>query len=395
MTEPRTIPERAAVAILAGGAGRRLWPLTRERAKPALPLAGGLRLVDVPLRLASRAGFERVFVLAQRDMGELRRHAEAADATVLTPSGDAVRGGAYRGSADAVRRHLEVLLDGVDELLILCADLVIDLDLAALLTTHRRAGAALTLVAQPITDDEAASFGVLRLAADGRVEAFVEKPTEHGELERLRSAPAALAAADLPADQLLGSAGLYVASAHALRSLLDDPEIDDFGSEIFPRWVSVSDESARMGGTVQAKIHSGYCRDLGTVRDYYESNLELAGPTPPLRFAPSPTTSSASEATRGTIIRRSLVGPGCRIGDGSALDDCLLLGEPTRRIEIGRGCRLRGVIVDRGARLGDGCRLGWEPGPRDDRRPRLDGVSVHDGVLVVAAGAELPAGTVL
>lgn len=276
--------------ILGGGAGTRLQPLTTTRAKPAVPLAGKYRLIDIPVSNCINAGIEKIYVLTQFNSQSLNRHLSltynlstgfsggfvevlAAQQTPTSPSW-------FQGTADAVRQNQE-LFEGwdVDQVLILSGDQLYRMDYRAFVDAHRAKGAALTVAALPVDQEAAQGFGLMRADLDGRIREFREKPTG-AELEAMRVNTAALGLSpeEAAAKPFLASMGIYVFDRRLLFDLLTShPQATDFGKEIIPAALAA-------GHNLQSHIFAGYWEDIGTVKSFYEANLALADETPPFSF---------------------------------------------------------------------------------------------------------------
>lgn len=361
--------------ILAGGRGARLDPLTRQRAKPAVPFGGLYRIVDFTLSNCLHSGLERIFLLTQYEPHCLGRHVAAAwqplfrhecgGGLELCPPRD--RGGAtgYRGTADAVRQNLDLLRAARPRtVVVLGGDHIYRMDYRGLVATHESSGADATVAVLPVPRADAAEFGTLAVAADGRVRAFHEKV---GDPPPLPGMP----------DRALASMGIYCFSFDVLAQLLDGGDGQrrhDFGHDILPTLV------ARRH--VQAHRFGGYWRDVGTVDSYFAAALDLVGPEPlldlhddewPLHTLRPPCPPARIVAASapgdgwvgdslvapgavvgGARVERSILGTRVRIGAGSRLEECVLLDG----VEVGRRCILRRVIVDEGVRLPDGCSVG-------------------------------------
>ncbi len=415
-------------AILGGGAGTRLWPLTRDRAKPAVPLAGKFRLIDVPVSNSLHAGIDRIYVLTQFLSESLNRH------LAQTYRFDAFRPGFvdvlaaqqglddrtwYQGTADAIRQNAPTLLEGrFRDVLILSGDQLYLMDLKGMVERHRRTDADLTIAVSPVPREQAAGLGVMQVDGEGRIVRFVEKPKDAGLLDSLAPDPEALAALGFraPAGWVLASTGIYAFRRESLREALLGNKHTDFGRDVIPAAIG----SRR----VMAFAHTGYWRDIGTIPSFHEANLDLTRPLPPLnlysrefpiythpRFLPGTKVNRCqvdqSILCEGSIISdsriaHSLVGIRAIVRQGADIERSIVMGareyesETGERHEIplgiGRDCRLKNVIVDLNARIGEGCVLVNEKGVQE-----LDGKDwcIRGGIIVVPRDAIVPAGTVL
>ena len=409
-----TLNEVLAV-ILGGGRGSRLYPLTKMRAKPAVPIAGKYRLIDIPISNCINAGILRVHVLTQFNSVSLHRHiAEtykfdafhtgwvqilAAEQTMESASW-------YQGTADAVRKQLtEIRAAGAEQVLILAGDHLYRMDYAAMVAFHAQARADITVAVQPVAREDATRFGLLRCEADGRITDFAEKPKDAGTQARF-------ACREDAARPFLGSMGIYLFRTEVLLDLLTrHPDWDDFGSDILP---------GSLGGRrVYGYGFEGFWEDIGTIRSFYDANLRLAcadspftfyDPKRPIythsRFLPGSTVTDSrlqdvllSEGcvVRGADLSRAVVGLRCQVGPGSVVRDSILMGADYYRafedevpLGVGPGCHIEGAILDKNVRIGEGVVI--RPFPKGTE---LDAGAyvVQDGIVVVPKGTILPPGT--
>jgi glucose-1-phosphate adenylyltransferase len=410
--------------ILGGGRGTRLFPLTLHRSKPAVPIAGKYRLVDIPISNCLNSDIRRMFVLTQYNSESLNKHISltykfdlfspsfvnvlAAEQTEDSPEW-------FQGTADAVRqvmRHVEG--HHSREVLILSGDQLYQMDYRKMLDTHRRNVADVTVAVTPVTAEQTAAFGILKMNRQGRITHFDEKPPA----ERLPGLVSEISGAG---PGFLASMGIYMFNREVLVKALANVEQIDFGRHVIPDILPKF--------RVQAHIYRGYWEDVGTIRSYYEANLALCQPVPPFnfyepyrpiythpRFLPATkiencTLNSVLICDGGVIVDahviRSVLGIRSRIGRNSRVEDSLLLGadlyetpEEVDRaadqglppIGIGPECLIRNAIVDKNARIGRGVRITNEAGAVD-----ADGASwfIRDGVVVVPKGGVIPDGTII
>jgi glucose-1-phosphate adenylyltransferase len=399
--------------ILGGGEGRRLQPLTRERSKPAVPLAGKYRLVDIPISNCINSGIYRVFLLTQFNSESLHRHVQSTYqfdhfhqrkfvrllAAQQTPTGTTW----YQGTADAVRKTLAHFLpEKPDHVAILSGDQLYNLDFTDVMRRHVEWKAELTICTKPVPRAEAGSLGILRVNDQHEIVQFVEKPGDSPLLETLRS-PAHTE------ERYLASMGIYVFNTPTLLTLLDN-DFQDFGKQVIP--------SAIGRDRVFSYIYEGYWKDIGTIGSFWEANLALCEDRPEMnfydprmpiytrsRFLP-PSQIEGCEISRAMItegcqiraarVHHSIVGIRQRIAEGSVIEDTVLMGsdfypeEAGRPLGIGKDCRIRRAIVDKNVVIGDGVEI--------DPARIADGTttalySVQDGVAVIPKGAVIPAGT--
>jgi glucose-1-phosphate adenylyltransferase len=415
-------------AILGGGQGSRLAPLTRFRAKPAVPLAGKFRLIDIPISNSLHAGVDRIYVLTQFNSASLHRHIaqtyrfdvfSRGFVNILAAEQSVSNRDWYQGTADAVRQNLPRLrYMRPSEVLVLSGDQLYLMNVREFLGWHRETEADLTVAVSAVPKEEAFDFGVMKVDQTGRIVKFVEKPTDPAQLEEL----------EVPAETLerlgfaprsglcLASMGIYVFNPEILSELLDGTNATDFGREIIP--------TAVPNMKVYAFGYPGYWRDIGTIPAFHEANLELTVPVPPLdlfspdtpiythpRFLPGTKIDDCSvqhslvaegSILSGARIAGSVIGIRSIIREGSVLERTVVMG--ANRYEwssddttgtpmgIGRDCFIRNAILDLDCRIGDGTKLINADGIDE---AETESYSIRGGVIVVPRGATIPAGTVI
>ena len=411
--------------ILGGGRGTRLYPLTHMRSKPAVPIGGKYRLIDIPISNCLHAGLKKIFVLTQFNSASLNRHIAQTYrldmfsdgfvevlAAEQTPDSSAW----FQGTADAVRqaaRHFA----GYDAsyYLILAGDHLYRMDFCELIDEHIERQADITIAAQPVTPADATQMGIFLFDAPGQIAGFEEKPSA-ARLAQMKSSAARGATLNLPADKpFVASMGIYVFSRDALLETLERPGID-FGKEIIP---------AALGSlSVHAYLYRGYWADVGTIDAFYQANIQLTRPGAPFnffhphrpiythpRFLPSTRAHdcriAASIISEGCYlepceIRESVVGIRTHVATGARITRSVLLGADFYEDEsdssdhivlgIGRDVVLDRVIVDKNAHIGDGARLVNEAGTQDADG---DGYYIRSGIIIVPKGGVVKAGTVV
>ena len=275
-------------AILGGGQGSRLWPLTRDRAKPAVPLAGKFRLIDIPISNSIRAGVDRIYVLTQFNSASLHRHITQTyrfDAfshgyvNILAAEQNMENRDWYQGTADAVRQNLKRLVDAhPSEIAILSGDQLYLMDLGDMVRHHRASEADLTIAVKPVGSEEARGLGIMRIDRRGRIVEFAEKPEDPAVIEALTLDEKTVVSTGVDAEpgSLLANMGIYVFRTEALVRLLEGYEGDDFGKELIPQAVP--------DFRVVGYVHRGYWRDIGTIRSFHEASLELTHQLPALNL---------------------------------------------------------------------------------------------------------------
>ena len=417
--------------IMGGGQGARLFPLTRDRAKPAVPVGGRFRLIDIPLSNCINSGLTRIYVLTQFNSESLNRHiSQTYHFGSLLPAGVEVIAAEltadsrdwFQGTADAVRRSLRHALDRrTRRVLILAGDHLYRMDYGPFLDRHEDSGADVTIAVCPVSEKHASSFGLVHCDSEGIITRFAEKPDGEA-LEKMRLDPAApLAGGEPSGAPFLASMGIYVFTPRVLTDLLTRyPAQHDFGRELIPQALS----------EYRVAVHAfrGYWEDIGTMSAFYRANLALAvegeyslyDPDFPLYTHPrylSPTCVGEAEI-RGSLIaegsligrariRRSVVGVRSRIADGVELDGALVMGNddyetPADRaacrergvppLGIGAGTVVRRAIVDKQVRIGRQVQI-----INAQAADHFDGEDYHirDGIVIIPKGATVPDDTVI
>jgi glucose-1-phosphate adenylyltransferase len=426
-----SLQKRVLAVIMGGGRGTRLHPLTAERCKPAVPLAGKYRLVDIPISNCLNSEINRIFLLTQFQTASLHRH------VVNTYQFDPFGGGFvdilsaeqtekttdwYQGTADAVRRNLIHFRSFPhDIVLILSGDQLYRMDFRKIIEQHLETKADVTIAAIPFPVSKATGLGLMQVQDDLTIGRFVEKPKDPAVIESLAISEK-LSAKLSPSkeNRVLASMGIYVFNRAAMSEALDNT-MTDFGKEIIPGLLGKK--------KLYAYIFEGYWEDIGTVRAFFDANLALAQPLPPFNFfepeAMIYTQDRYLPASKinkcfidyvvtggGSIITDSslkhcVIGTRAFIGEGCVLEDTIVMGSDSYEttdqlaenrqlgrpnIGLGKNCRVKGAIIDKNARIGDGCVLTIDG--KADGNYANGAVIVRDGVLVVPKNAILPPGTV-
>ncbi|MDJ0599378.1 MAG: glucose-1-phosphate adenylyltransferase [Crocosphaera sp.] len=428
--------KKVLAIILGGGAGTRLYPLTKLRAKPAVPLAGKYRLIDIPVSNCINAEILKIYVLTQFNSASLNRHLTrtynftgfsdgfvevlAAQQTTENPSW-------FQGTADAVRQYLWLFDEwDVDEYLILSGDHLYRMDYSDFVRRHRETGADITLSVVPIDDKRASSFGLMKIDDNGRIVDFSEKP-KGDELKQMQVDTSILGLNPEQAKEspYIASMGIYVFNKKALTDLLkNNPEQTDFGKEIIP--------GAAKDYNLQAYLFKGYWEDIGTIEAFYEANLALnRQPKPRFSFynekAPIYTRARNLPPTKvlNCTITESMISEGCMIKDcrihnsvlgirsriemDCTVEDSLLMGadfyeSPETRqslldegnipVGIGKGSTIRRAIVDKNARIGQNVTIVNKENIEESNRED-EGFYIRNGIVVVIKNAVIPDGTVI
>ena len=415
---------------MGGGAGTRLFPLTKERAKPAVPIGGKYRLVDVPISNCINSDIKQIYVLTQFNSASLHRHIHSSytfdrfsRGFVEILAAQQTTGGAtwYQGTADAVRQNLRFFsLADYDYILILSGDQLYRMDFQEVLLQHIETHADITIAAIPVKRSEATGLGILQVNDSRRVVRFAEKPKEPKVLDALKLEDPLLSSLRITSseDHLLASMGIYVFSRDMLVRALNNDKAD-FGKHIIPD--SIAQER------VFAYIFQGYWEDVGTIRSFFEANLAMCSLKPAFSFfdrsAPVYTRARFLPPSKviGSTINDSLIADGCfilrsridncvvglrsYIGDGCELRNTIIMGcdyyaptpEPTDdqtvtmpHMSIGRGCRIDCAIIDKNVHIGEGVTITSKKGAPDSDAPTH---FVRDGIVIIPKNSFIPAGS--
>jgi glucose-1-phosphate adenylyltransferase len=428
MTTPALPPgttQRTLAIVMGGGAGTRLFPLTKDRAKPAVPLGGKYRIVDIPISNCLNSGLRSIYVLTQFNSMSLHRHIHDSYkfdnfsrsfidilAAQQTPEGSQW----YQGTADAVRQNMRYFLERqFDYYLILSGDQLYRMDFRALLHQHIQSGADITLATKPVHRTHVAEFGIMQCGIDRRIFRFEEKPKDTVMVQELRMSRELLGAVKLNEEDELfqASMGIYVFNRDILVQCLDN-NLEDFGKHVIPQ--SIKDRH------VNAFIFQGYWEDVGTVRAFYEANLDLTDVVPEYSFfdteAPIYTHPRFLPGSKvnGATLRQAIISDGCIISDahiersvigirsiiqsGATIKNSVIMGadffEQDRPgagdvplIGVGKNCVIDRAIIDKNARIADGVVITPE-GKQSDLD--ADNYFIRDGIVVVPKNAVIPAG---
>jgi glucose-1-phosphate adenylyltransferase len=417
--------ENVLVVVLGGGRGTRLYPLTQLRSKPAVPLAGKYRLVDIPISNCINSGLRQIFVLSQFQSASLNRHVSrtyrfdpfsAGFVEILAAEQTELSMDWYQGTADAVRKQLHRFLrHGTEHILILSGDQLYVMDFRQIIDAHRNSGADITVAATPVSERDASEFGILQVDRSARVVDFVEKPRDTQILSRLALSDAEIKRHGVGKDRrFLASMGIYVFRPEVLVRCLDDPERIDFGKEIIPHSIQTRH--------VHSHFFADYWEDIGTIRMFYTANLELASARPPInlfdenkpiftrpRFLPG--TRIEGTRLRETIvcegghieaesIESSIVGIRSIVGRGTRMSHVIMMGadyfddapEDAIPVGIGPGCVIERAIIDKNARIGEGVQI---RNSENVQHADGDGYLIREGIVIIPKNGVLPAGTVI
>jgi glucose-1-phosphate adenylyltransferase len=418
--------------IMGGGQGTRLFPLTRDRSKPAVPLGGKYRLVDIPISNCINSGLRRIYLLTQFNSASLHRHISqsykfdqfsggfveilAAEQTFSDTSW-------YQGTADAVRKNLTHFLNhDFDYLLILSGDQLYRMDYRDLINEHAESGAEITIATIPVSRKEAQGLGIMQIDKDSRIIRFEEKPKDpavQASLALDRSLYAKVGITDNE-EHLLASMGIYLFNRDVILRLLDN-QLTDFGNHIIPNSIKTH--------RVQAHVFQGYWEDVGTIRSYFEANLDLVADLPRFNFfdmsAPIFTRPRFLPGSKinGAEINHAVISDGCimnhckvnhtivgvrsLIREGCEITRTIVLGcdyyESNHSIQqfearglpqigIGANTFIENAIIDKNARIGANCRISPAGKPESMDHPLY---YIRDGIVIIPKNGVIPHGTVI
>lgn len=423
---------RVISLILGGGRGTRLYPLTKARSKPAVPIGGKYRLIDIPISNCIHSGLPRIFVVTQFNSVSLHRHIantykfdpfEGGFVEILAAQQTMQHETWYQGTADAVRRNIPYFTDKhYDLVVILSGDQLYRMDLRDMIRTHLENKAAATIATLPVDEEEAKACGIMRIQADGRVIDFEEKPKTQEKLGRVRTDPAWLDNLGIEAKgrPYLASMGIYVFNTKALVDLLNSSTATDFGHELLPQIIAQQ--------RVQAHLFDGYWEDIGTIGAFHKANIDLTADKPDFDFMrgemPIFTRPRylASSRIMGATVKNSLICDGCVIGRGAVIENSVIgvrsiigenvtirdtyfmgadyyeqphdinenqtLGQPN--LGVAADSVIERAIVDKNARIGRGVRILNETGVVDSEETPTH--LIRDGVVVIPRQTTLPEG---
>jgi glucose-1-phosphate adenylyltransferase len=426
--------EDVIAVILGGGVGQRLYPLTRQRAKPAVPLGGKYRLIDIPVSNCINSDILKIFILTQYNSASLNRHISrtyrfsrftngfveilAAEITPTNPDW-------FQGTADAVRQSFHHLQDYEDDtILVLSGDHLYRMDYSKFIQRHDETHADVTISVTAARTDDASGFGLLKADDDGRVLEFSEKPKgEALEKMRVDTTKFGLSEEEARRRPFLASMGIYVFRKQVLRDLLlkQMPGAIDFGKEVIPEALSRYN--------VQTHLFDGYWEDIGTISSFYRANLDMTLPLPPFnafdaeapmytrpRFLPGSKVLDCqvqnSIITEGCILngatlKDSVIGIRSRVEHGSQLEGVLMMGADyyqtidtmqtdigagLPRVGVGHNCFIRKAIIDKNARIGSGVRILNEA---NHQHHDGEGYFIREGIVVIPKNGVIPDGTVI
>jgi glucose-1-phosphate adenylyltransferase len=418
--------------IMGGGQGTRLFPLTRDRSKPAVPLAGKYRLVDIPISNCINSGLRRIYLLTQFNSASLHRHIAQSYkfdqftggfVEILAAEQTFSDNSWYQGTADAVRKNLAHFLNhDFEYILILSGDQLYRLDFRRIIAEHAESGADLTITTIPVSRADAQGFGIMQIDPSLRITRFVEKPKDPAVLDSLGvgSAIQAQLGLDPKEEFLLASMGIYLFNREVLLRLLDN-SLTDFGKHIIPEAIK--------SYKVFASVFQGYWEDVGTIRSYFDASLDLVAELPRFNFfdmsAPIFTRPRFLPASKinGAVINHGVISDGCILNhcsvnfsivgvrsivhEGCNLTRTILLGcdyyeseasiqqyeaKGLPRIGVGRNTQIENAIIDKNARIGENCKISAADKPDKADHPLY---YIRDGIVIIPKNGVIPHGTVI
>ena len=422
-SEEEMMSRKIHCVIMGGGRGTRLYPLTKLRCKPAVPLAGKYRLVDIPISNCINSGYNRIYLLSQFNTASLHRHVQDAYrfdrfgqgfVEILSAEQTEFGDDWYQGTADAVRRNLiHFGADKDDIFVILSGDQLYRMDFSRMVDEHLDRGAEVTVAAKPVLTEEAFGLGLLRVGDDANIVDFVEKPTDPEVIKRL--VPPELRGSGTNEDRCLASMGIYVFNASTMFDALEG-NAKDFGKEIIPSLVGKRE--------LKCHVYDDYWEDIGTVRSFFEANLQLCGDSPEFDFYEQnhpiynyPDLLPMSKFKKSNLIETNFAS-GCVVGesdfskcvlgvrsiieDGCTFDHVVMMGADNYEVEfsddikvgVGRNSKIRNAIIDKNARIGRNVFLSPE-GVNDGWADKGENIYVRDGILVVVKNGVVLDGTTI
>ena len=414
----------ATVLILGGGQGKRLFPLTSVRSKPAVPIGGKYRLVDIPISNSINSGLRKIFVLTQFNSTSLHRHIHRTypyeyfnqtSVELLAAEQTLANTDWYQGTADAVRKHIpHYHLENSDTVIVLSGDHLYRMDYRDILKFHHEQNADVTISTVPIPRREVRHFGIMQVRANGKITAFREKPAPEENIQSFVIPEAIRSGFGLKDkhETYLASMGVYVFKSKVLKEVLAGQEAD-FGREIIPKSIDKYN--------VCGYVFKGYWQDIGTIRSFFEASIDLTRPHPQFNFfephaviftrarflPPNKILGAQLEnvlLADGCIlneakIRNSVIGVRSVVGKDTAIKDSVVMGNDYYETEnirshvglgIGKDCRIENCILDKNVRIGNGVKI-----TNSRKEDEKDGPNfyIRDGIVIIPKGVSIPDGT--
>lgn len=427
MSTSNNVLQKTICLILGGGAGTRLYPLTKDRSKPAVPVGGKYRLIDIPISNCLNSGLYRIFVLTQYNSASLNKHIKNSfhfdhfsNGFVDILAAEQTSGNMdwFQGTADAVRQSVRnFAYYDFDYILILSGDQLYQMDIEEVLVNHVEQGADVTIATIPVNADDATSFGIMKVNAENKIVSFIEKPKREmladwsSEVNDEQKAKGKI---------YLASMGIYVFSRSAMRALLNEnPKALDFGKELIP-------DSINRGMNVVSYAYDGYWTDIGDIKSFFEANIALAADIPefnmfdnenkiftrprllpPAKF--SGVTFTRAIVAEGSIVQAKLVensilGIRSRIDYGTIIKNAYIMGNDYFEsledlstpgkipMGIGKDCYIENAIIDKHVRIGDNVIIRGHDNLADEEQ---ESYVIKKGIVVINKNAVIPAGTII
>ena len=423
--EPRVLS-----IILGGGKGTRLYPLTKERSKPAVPFGGKYRIVDIPISNCINSGYKKIYLLTQFNSASLHLHIinsynfdrfSRGIVEILAAEQTLEHSGWYEGTADAVRKNVaHFRVQHPTHYIILSGDQLYRMDLKKFMNAHIASGADITIAAKAVNRSDASGFGIMKVDDRNQITSFMEKPAKDMNIDDWKIPQESRAG--LPDDlEYLASMGIYIFNAKAMDEMLDN-KYNDFGKEIIPQAIKSK--------KVNSYVFNGYWEDIGTIRSFYEATLDLTNPVPHFNFyeeekpiythmrnlPPSKINHAdmtATLASEGCVItnsriQRSVIGVRSIINEGCDLDGVIMMGADFYEDEevqkenkakgipnmgIGKNCKINKAIIDKNSRIGDNCCINVSGKKYEDGDHGM--FYSADGIIIIRKFDVIPAGTVI
>ncbi|MCI6257503.1 MAG: glucose-1-phosphate adenylyltransferase [Treponema sp.] len=420
-----------AAIILGGGKGTRLYPLTKERSKPAVPFGGRYRIVDIPISNCINSGYKKIYLVTQFNSASLHLHISnsynfdrfsGGFVEILAAEQTLEHSGWYEGTADAVRKNfIHFKSQKPTHYIILSGDQLYRMDLRKFMEQHLQSKADITIAATAVNRKDASGFGIMKIDANRRISEFLEKPAKDMNIDDWKIP--VNTRGDLPPEkEYLASMGIYIFNAPVMEELLNNNTYTDFGKEIIPLAIKSKQ--------INSYIFNGYWEDIGTIESFYNATLALTDINPPFNFYDEkgpiytrmrnlpPSKLNEAElkntmAAEGCVITRakinhSVIGIRSVIESGSELDGVITMGsdfyesyfEKQEKIKkgiplmgIGKNCKIAKTIIDKNSAIGNNCRINVDGNKYEDGDHGLFFVS--DGIVVIRKGVIIPDGTVI
>jgi len=410
MSTSSNVLQKTICLILGGGAGTRLYPLTKDRSKPAVPVGGKYRLIDIPISNCLNSGLYRIFVLTQYNSASLNKHIKNSfhfdhfsNGFVDILAAEQTSGNMdwFQGTADAVRQSVRnFAYYDFDYILILSGDQLYQMDIEEVLVNHVEQGADVTIATIPVIADDATSFGIMKVNAENKIVSFIEKPKR----EMLSEWASEVSDEQKEKGKIyLASMGIYVFSRAALRALLNEnPKALDFGKELIP-------DSINKGMNVVSYAYDGYWTDIGDIKSFFEENKIFTRPRllPPAKF--SGVTFTRAIVAEGSIVQAKLVensilGIRSRIDYGTIIKNAYIMGNDYFEsledlstpgkipMGIGKDCYIENAIIDKHVRIGDNVIIRGNDNLADEEQ---ENYVIKKGIVVVNKNAVIPNGTII